>query len=222
MRVFLLPKPTTGGANWLITLADLIALLLCFFVMMFAMSSLDTGRWDAVSQGMRSAMPAPDEKRAPTPDADAAAKPLPTPEGLDLGYLAALLSRRIAQEETLARASVATREGAFVVTLPGDLLFAGTDAMLRPEGRRAVQRLASILANVRNEIAVVGHATRSAERGGWASGIAAGSAVAALLREGSGHPGLRVLGMAGAPSEGREAPRAASRVDILVREDGVR
>jgi len=222
MRVFLLPKPAAGGANWLITLADLIALMLCFFVMMFAMSSLDTGRWDAVSQGMRNAMPAPDEKRAPTPEADTAAKPLPTPDGLDLGYLAALLSRRIAQEEALARASVSTREGAFVVTLPGDLLFSGADAMLRPEGSRAVRQLAGILANVRNEIAVVGHATRSAERGGWALGIAAGSAVAALLREGGGHPGLRVLGMAGEPGDGRQDSLAASRVDILVREDGVR
>lgn len=223
MHIYLLPKPTGAAAGgWLITLADLIALMLCFFVMMFAMSSVDTGRWDAVAEGMRNALPARDDTKAPAPDADTAAKPLPTEEGLDLGYLGALLSERIAQDGSLSTAVVTGRDGSLVVTLPGDLLFSGADAMLRPEGARAVRRLAGLLANVRNEIAVVGHATRSADQDGWAHGIAAGSAVARLLGEGGIRAGIRVLGMAAAPGRAEDAGRAATRVDILVREDGVR
>ena len=223
MRVYLLPKPTGAAAGgWLITLADLIALMLCFFVMMFAMSSLDTERWNAVAQGMRDALPARDETNAPTPTADTAAKPLPTDAGLDLGYLGALLSERIAQDGALSMAIVSSRDGALVVTLPGDLLFSGADAMLRPEGTRAVRRLAGLLANVRNEIAVVGHATRSADQEGWAHGIAAGAAVAGLLGHGGVRAGMRVLGMAAAPGRAGDAGNAATRVEILVREDGVR
>ena len=35
-----------GGASWLNTFADLMNLLLCFFVLLFAMSSVDTEKYE--------------------------------------------------------------------------------------------------------------------------------------------------------------------------------
>ena len=49
----LLPKPSN---NWLITFADLMALLLCFFVLLFAISQLDLAKFRQIAQSMSLAL----------------------------------------------------------------------------------------------------------------------------------------------------------------------
>ena len=34
-----------GGANWMDTYGDLVTLLLCFFVLLYSISSLDQAKW---------------------------------------------------------------------------------------------------------------------------------------------------------------------------------
>ena len=38
-------RPTDGGGNWMDTYGDMVTLLLTFFVMLYAMSSLDVAKW---------------------------------------------------------------------------------------------------------------------------------------------------------------------------------
>ena len=42
-----------GEASWLNTFADLMNLLLCFFVLLFAMSTVDADKWDQLVQSMQ-------------------------------------------------------------------------------------------------------------------------------------------------------------------------
>ncbi|WP_440113370.1 flagellar motor protein MotB [Paenibacillus sp. QZ-Y1] len=46
-------EPADQRDRWMITYADLITLLLIFFVIMFAMSNLDTGKYDVVTQSLQ-------------------------------------------------------------------------------------------------------------------------------------------------------------------------
>ena len=39
-------RPTDGGGNWMDTYGDMVTLLLTFFVMLYAMSSLDVAKWE--------------------------------------------------------------------------------------------------------------------------------------------------------------------------------
>lgn len=39
-------RPTDGGGNWMDTYGDMVTLLLCFFVLLFSMSSLDSKKWE--------------------------------------------------------------------------------------------------------------------------------------------------------------------------------
>lgn len=39
-----------GGANWMDTYGDLVTLLLCFFVLLYAMSSMDETKWQYIAQ----------------------------------------------------------------------------------------------------------------------------------------------------------------------------
>ena len=37
-----------GGANWMDTYGDMVTLLLCFFVLLYSMSTIDSAKWEAL------------------------------------------------------------------------------------------------------------------------------------------------------------------------------
>lgn len=39
-------KRSSGGANWMDTYGDMVTLLLCFFVLLYSMSSIDSEKWE--------------------------------------------------------------------------------------------------------------------------------------------------------------------------------
>ena len=39
-------KRSEGGANWMDTYGDMVTLLLCFFVLLYSMSSIDSDKWE--------------------------------------------------------------------------------------------------------------------------------------------------------------------------------
>ena len=39
-----------GGANWMDTYGDMVTLLLCFFVLLYSMSTVDENKWKALVQ----------------------------------------------------------------------------------------------------------------------------------------------------------------------------
>ncbi|MBP3703872.1 MAG: chemotaxis protein, partial [Lachnospiraceae bacterium] len=41
-------EPSGGGAGWISTFADLMNLLLCFFVLLFSMSTVDADKYEAI------------------------------------------------------------------------------------------------------------------------------------------------------------------------------
>ena len=46
--------PAPGSPAWMATFSDLMNLLLCFFVLLFSMSSVDQAKWDAMAQSLAS------------------------------------------------------------------------------------------------------------------------------------------------------------------------
>lgn len=44
--------PPAGSPAWMATFSDLMNLLLCFFVMLFSMSSIDANKWNAMAAAM--------------------------------------------------------------------------------------------------------------------------------------------------------------------------
>ena len=41
-------KSGSGGANWMDTYGDMVTLLLCFFVMLYSMSTMDQKKWEQI------------------------------------------------------------------------------------------------------------------------------------------------------------------------------
>ena len=214
-------------APWLITFSDLFCLLLAFFVLLFSMSSLETGKWQTLKQAFSKYQETPFARPADTPPSDEASGGTKPQPGLDLGYLGKVFEAH-AKDNVLLQNAVIYRVGEkLIISLPADLLFAPGGAVIDPKGDSAVFGLAGMLRNIANDMAVMGHTDPTPVSGkfqsNWDLSLARAAAVAAALEKaGYGRP-IESFGAADAhfaelpdtlPLEHRR--ELARRVDIIV------
>ena len=201
---------------WLITFTDLVALMLAFFVMVFAMSSVKVSKWqnviDSLSQTLR---PSPEE----TVPAATSAFNIGTVfrrSASNLDYLASILAESFEQHPLLSTGTLARLEDRLVISLPGATLFPSGQSVLTEEGKQALFVLGGVLRNIGNRIAVNGHGGPGTEAGGYSSAweltTAQAVAVANSLRQSGYTEDIIALGNASGPA-------GSGRVDIIVRPD---
>jgi len=225
------------GQRWMVTFSDLITLLLTFFVLNLAMSSMEGGalqetfggdldsgavggsalvnlaeeRSHAGSGGGQEATEAPVEKNDTSSGALEAVA-----DGIsDLGL-----------EETI---EVRESGRGLYLTLPGDTLFAVGSARLSRGGKETLRALVSLLQHPGMEVSVEGHTDGTVSRSwnyrdNWDLSLARAVAVATVLEAGGVNPArLSVTGygstrprVAGRPAEVGSYNR---RVELLLRLD---
>jgi chemotaxis protein MotB len=195
------PKP--AAPPWMITFADLLSLLLAFFVMLFATTSVETGEWRRVMAPISAYLTG----RAPAaPSAVVVARP--GPPGHDQGYVTALVEERVARSPALAGAVATRLPRGIAVTLPAP-----------PRQAAALADLGRLAAGLDNRIEIVVHAAADPSPGAvaseaWRNAAEHALALAGTLSEAAGN---RVV-EAGAMVD-LEAGTGAERVDLLVRDE---
>ena len=169
MFAFAEARSPEGGISWMLTFTDLVALMLTFFVMLFAMSQVEERRWqnltDALAQGLNAVREIP----AATPVSSLGLEGETPLAGEDLDYLLSLLGEQASADPALAGFRLDRRRGALVLSLPGALLFDVGSSDLAPGGRRVLRSVARLLGNLRNRIEIAGHADPRTPVGGYAS-----------------------------------------------------
>ena len=218
------------GPQWLITFADLAAVLVAFFVLMFSMSEVDTDRWNGAVDALDRQFDLSREVARTRPMAEVNITQLLAVDGLDLGYLRRVLAGHIAEQPLLSGATLRESEDSLVVTLPAGLMFESGGAQISEAGRESIFVLAGALGRIENNIEVIGHADprRAGDSGydtNWELSLARAASVARTLSANGISRPIRIVG-AGAsrfseidpdlPMERRLA--LARRVDIVVRD----
>ena len=225
------PRPY-GDPVWLITFADLVGLMLAFFVMLFAMSGIDGAKWRGVADGLSRSLDPVIAIEDEGPRADRNVDEVAVEPGSDLDYLAALLARDLAAEPALAAAIVRPLDDRIVISLPADLLFEPTSARLGEQAGPALFALGGLLRNLDNGIEVAGHADRQTVENAdypsnWELSLARALAVADALRD-FGYDRPIVARGYGDSRFDEISPRLAAarretlarRVDVVIREAG--
>ena len=108
--------PPPGHAStpgWMITFADLMSLLVSFFVLLFATTSIHRGDWERVVQPISTYLAGHSLKSA-----GASVSRPPQRPRLDLGYAEALVRKRIADDPALAGCLFKREDRDLLVTLP--------------------------------------------------------------------------------------------------------
>ena len=209
---------------WAIPYADLMTLLLAFFVVMYAISSLNTGKYrilaDALSvafkggatqeellplrpsgvSGMTVIDTAPTPVEGPPIPGGSPAAAEPPPESLNSGRIAMRVAR--AAEPLVMRDQVIIRQHPkwVEVEIRNDVLFASGSATLNPEAEKVLAQLAGVLRGFGNAIRVEGHTDDVPIQGGvyrdnWDLSAARAAAVVRVLVAGGLNPSrFAVLG----------------------------
>jgi len=226
-------NPSSDGRSarvWLITFTDLVALMLTFFVMLFAMSNVKISEWrniiDSLSQTLRPTV----EKTLPASTSSFNIGTIFRGRATNLDYLASVLSDTLDGDALLSLGRLMRLEDRLIIALPGDLLFEAGSAAMTERGRQALFMLGGVLRNIDNRIGVNGHSGPSESAAAayvskWEFSTARAAAVANALRQ-SGYPGdIIAFGYAdsrsGALSDLPETLRETltRRIDIIVRPD---
>ena len=77
----------TGRPAWLVTFADLVALMITFFVMLFATQKVDIGKWESLVDTLSYRLNPNQTILIARPSADRNAERLSRDRAIDLDYL---------------------------------------------------------------------------------------------------------------------------------------
>lgn len=166
-----------GEENWQLSLADMMTLILCFFVLIVSVSKLDMTRYEKVAGSMEKAMTRerrpdtaktpPGPEKEPLPPQAAPAPPLPAvlpevrakaatpPAPRDIDQFKAELSTKLAGKT--GQAEVIHRDQGVAVSLRGAAFFDPASAEIKPETLALLTDIASSLKDMPVRVAVEGH-----------------------------------------------------------------
>ncbi len=145
------------GARWLITFADLIAVMVAFFVLVFAMSEVDAGKWQNTVNALNKQFEAAQPPLERPQESELNAEMAPEEDTTTLAYLARLLERRTLPGTVLQDALVELRSDRLVISLPSFVLFQIGRADLSTNGKSALFALSSYVANLKHSVEIGAH-----------------------------------------------------------------
>jgi len=205
--------------RWLITYADMITLLMAFFVMMYGMSILDLkkfadfkdgaakqlGKSPVISggqgilfggMGIAEAASAPITGSGPRTGAEDAAQATGDVTRQDIGKLVNEVRSRLARHDLAGTAEVEIDPRGAVVRLGDKVLFPSGQASLSQEGLDVLDQIALVLGHIDNHVIVEGHTDDIPTNGkafatNWELSTARATAVLRWLVQGRRLPGVR-------------------------------
>lgn len=225
-----------NAERWLLTYADMITLLVAFFVMMYSMSVLNLAKFRQVAISIRSGFGGQmdDGGSALMTQAVSGGKPTIMPEfsAIKSAQVAQQIRKYIKEKKLQDEVRLQETERGLVVSMVTDkMLFHKGQADISPEAGTIIDKVASLIANTNSLIRVEGHTDNlpiSNDRypSNWELSTARASAVIRFLIE-HAHIASARLSAAGyadsrplVPNDS-EAHRAYNRrVDIVILRNG--
>ena len=159
----------SGGANWMDTYGDMVTLLLCFFVMLYSMSSMDMEKWIALvesfnPEAVTEQNPGGHEvsnENAQTEQEQQQEQTLTQEQvDTDIEQLYQSMKEYVEQAELGDQISITKGSGYVFVSFDKTVFFDGDSYVLRDDGKVVLDHVAESIDQVHesvDEIRVLGH-----------------------------------------------------------------
>jgi chemotaxis protein MotB len=196
-----------NGERWLLTYADLITLLMVFFVVLYSMSSADSSKFKAISVALQQAFNLDVFKgRGATSigDTDTESAPAPVENVINdskvsqVSQLESKIQAAVGGAEQSPDVSVSIDTEGVVIRLSGSYLFDSGRAELKPNSLTVLDAVAAELRHQTNDIRVDGHTDSTPIDSpryptNWELSVARALAVTRHLTESDGLPSGRLM-----------------------------
>ena len=156
-------KSQESGANWMDTYGDLVTLLLCFFVLLYSISTIDQAKWVQIVKSFNPE--AKDVSQIADPEQEDAVDDVPgSPEADEFDDLYESLKKAIEQAGLDSEVELFKGDGYSFITFRDNVFFDGDSSVIKQDGMDVLAQFASILSGVKDsvkEIQVLGHTTQA-------------------------------------------------------------
>lgn len=165
-------RKSGGGANWMDTYGDMVTLLLCFFVLLYSMSTIDQQKWVQLVQSFNpDAVHEVTENKGnngqiadpTTPvDGDQTENNVATQQQIDqsIEQLFLDLKAYVAQQGAAENISVTKGDGYVFISFNDAVFFDGDSYVLRSDGKEVLNDVGTIIGKASfaiDELRVLGH-----------------------------------------------------------------
>ncbi len=225
-------KSDSNDPKWMVSFADLLSLILTFFVLMFSMSVTEENKWDSVTRSFSQRLKPEQDARIDVPSETMSITRIQLDKAMDLSYLYNVLeSKRQSQPKSVQDVlNFELLEDRLVISLVGGQPFAPGQYALSAEAQTAIDFINEALALLANRISVYGNASAGAIKtpdfpSNWELSLARAIYVARQLEAAGYGYEVRVFGRGEslaehlAPAEKAARDTLARRVDIVIEED---
>lgn len=159
------PKKKASGGNWMDTYGDMVTLLLCFFVLLYSISTIDQTKWQNFVKSMNpELMEEVDESTPAQSEQTGEAVVEQTTVEKEFQTMYEELVREFESMGLDAEVSVIKGDGYNFISFRDEVFFDGDSYTLREEGRQALDgfcRAITPAAQDIKEIEVLGHTTQA-------------------------------------------------------------
>ena len=217
-----------SDARWLITFADLAAVMVAFFVLLFSMAEVDSDKWEGATTAFDRQFRIADAKVTPRPVESSNITQRVEASALDLRYLERVIGEQLREQQSLRDVRVAIGADRLALDFPGELVFANGRTGVSESGRDSLFFLGGLFAGIDNQVAVVGHAASPQTADGppetdWELSLVRAARVARSLRSAGYERPIEVQGRSGSRFGGQVPDATAAgtatplrRIEIIV------
>ena len=185
-----------GSMRWLLTYADMITLLLAFFVILYAISKVDAKKYQVIAASIRGAFGnAPSSRYPISTGGGSGEQVLPKP---DLVFqIVEQLRQSLGDELQEGRIQIERNPGGITLRFQDTIFFERGKAELHAHARAILDKVAAVIRDLPNPIEAEGHTDtlpiRSAQfPSNWELSVARATAVVRYLVEAHGFSPLRL------------------------------
>lgn len=143
--------------GWLIIFADLLSLMLTFFVLIYSMNAVQYEEWESVVASLSDHLNPSRSKVSEKAWEGREASKVYEPFAISLDYLHAVVEQKTATETLMDGISLHRLEDSLVISIPFSKLFESREIRLSRDGLHLIGELSLIMRHLSNSIGVAGH-----------------------------------------------------------------
>lgn len=198
------PEPGLSAPFYMGTYGDMVTLILCFFILLFAMSSIDSQKFQkalislkgslGVLKGGVTTEESVDPNQSGEEGVDAGSSPSVE---LDTRHVAYTINSYLRSEGLGKSIQVTINQRGVSVSISDQFLFGSGSAELKPEGQRVLYKIATLVRDKVPAVAIEGHTDSIPLRGGiyrdnWGLSAMRAAVVASYLEHEGGFDPLKL------------------------------
>lgn len=226
------PPSSPGAPLFMATYGDMVTLILCFFVLLFAMSTIDAQKFQKMvisfrgSLGVMKGGEAMEEAQAPFGGEEGQAPGSAPRYEMDTQSVARTVEAYLRRENLEKSIQVHVNQRGITVSMSDQFMFDSGSAELKPAAKRTLTMIASIVRDIAPAVAVEGHTdnvplTGGVYRNNWGLSAARSASVVTWLEEDNQYPddALQLVGYGSSkpvvPNDSAANRSLNRRVDIV-------